>query len=107
MWMLTTCAVEPPRITGDSPFGVHDMAGNVAEWSADWFTFSNSAFWSAATVQNPLCGDSCPDQLRERVVRNGCWHLDELHFLRSASRYYGRPMDRSDGVGFRCARDLP
>ena len=29
---------------GDSPYGLHDMAGNAAEWTLDWFSFNYNAF---------------------------------------------------------------
>lgn len=86
--------------------GLFDLAGSVAEWTAD-----NSArypsCWLSAT--NPLCNN---DQTGDRVRRGGSWGVyvndAELPFLRSASRNGSTSSNReSGGSGFRCARSVP
>jgi formylglycine-generating enzyme required for sulfatase activity len=86
--------------------GLFDMAGSVAEWTAD--NASNyPSCWLSAT--NPLCNN---DPGRERVRRGGSWGVyvndAELPFLRSASRNGRLPGFNDSGAnGFRCARSVP
>jgi formylglycine-generating enzyme required for sulfatase activity len=84
---------------GVSPYGIHDMAGNVLEWVADWF---DASYYSRSPEKNPrgpLSGE-------RRVLRGGSWDLDPV-FLRSTSRFqlYGSPVNRGNSTGFRCARE--
>jgi formylglycine-generating enzyme required for sulfatase activity len=79
--------------------GIRDLAGNVAEWVADWY---HADFYAtpASRVDNPLG----PQSGDERVVRGGSW--DELPFFaRSVQRGAMLPTDTSQRVGFRCAAD--
>src|ERR1019366_4325980 len=72
-----TCAVGSfPE--GDAPGGIHDLAGNVWEW-----TGSN---WD----------------VDHRVYRGGSWHSDAATHPRAAERGHQPPGFRSDSVGFRC-----
>jgi formylglycine-generating enzyme required for sulfatase activity len=84
--------------SGQSVYGVHDMAGNVMEWVADWY--------------RPYPGnDYVSEDFGEkfRVTRGGGWggvgHYVISHFYRSAYRSYLPPRARFDDLGFRCARD--
>jgi formylglycine-generating enzyme required for sulfatase activity len=81
---------------GATPAGLMDMAGNVAEWTADAFC--------------PYDNKTCPSQ--ERVVRGGSWRDREPFSVRSTYRT-GQPEvpEGKEGgaynfVGFRCAADL-
>lgn len=85
---------------GISPYGVHDMSGNVMEWVADWYqAYPDSDYLS-------------PDYGTQfRVVRGGSWggigHYTLSDFFRAAYRFYLRPDVMYKDLGFRCAMDAP
>ena len=69
---------------GSTPEGIADLAGNVWEWSADWFDSSEES----------------------RSQRGGSW-TNYVTGLRAAYRYSYQPGNRYVNLGFRCARDVP
>ncbi len=86
------------RPAGDSPYGVHDMAGNVLEWVADWY---DAAYYSK-------CSSGCtnpqgPATGVQRVLRSSAWFMDAPH-LRLAIRASENPASQVDFFGFRCAK---
>lgn len=89
-----TCAIGSFP-AGASPFGVLDMAGNVPEWTADWYAGYPS---DGGTERNP----SGPASGTSRVFRGGYWHSSFPSPVRAASRNSIDPAYR-DYVGFRCA----
>ncbi len=80
---------------GASPSDVLDMAGNVAEWVADWF---DSSYYS----QSPLSDPMGPLATGARVVRGGSW-LDDPNMVRSDLRLGYPPDSAYIDLGFRCA----
>ena len=85
------------RPAGRSPFGVDDVAGNAAEWVADWFSES----FSRDDVRNP----KGPPSGTAKVIRGGGWH-DPPDRLKASRRTYASPTVRNSDVGFRCAMDF-
>lgn len=75
---------------GVSPVGAYDMAGNVFEWTADWYGVD------AYTIGPPSEGI-------QRALRGGSWG-DFGFLLRAANRGRLAPSVAFNFVGFRCAR---
>ncbi len=81
---------------GDSPYGCSDLAGNVWEWTADWYS-------SSYLNQNPRANPTGAYSGQSRVMRGGSWH-NEGWYIRSTYRNWDPPTERNDSLGFRCAR---
>jgi formylglycine-generating enzyme required for sulfatase activity len=80
---------------GRSPFGVHDLAGNAAEWVADWYAES----FPRVDRRNP----AGPQSGTKKVVRGGD-RFDGSDRIAATRRYFADPDHRSEQIGFRCAK---
>jgi len=96
---------------GTSPFGVLDMAGNVAEWVNDFYSFN----YSLENILNPtgpvtsssfnrvVRGGSLGDaEINIRVSKRSSVLGSNLKAVPGSSSYLG---DFSPRIGFRCAED--
>jgi formylglycine-generating enzyme required for sulfatase activity len=87
------------RDAGHSPYGVHDLAGNLYEWVTDWY---DDAFYTQNSPSNPRG----PGEGTAKVQRGGSY-INSPYRLRSAFRTKGDPTEHDPHVGFRCAQDAP
>jgi len=80
-------------------YGLHDMAGNVWEWCADWY---DEGYYAQSLPENP----KGPSSGTSRVLRGGSWaHSKEA--LRVYKRYHIDPKRSFPHIGFRCASETP
>jgi len=85
-------------VDGRSPYGLHHMAGNAAEWVEDWFGIDYYMTMPDRNPRGPVNG-------RYKVVRGGSWKSTPA-LLRSATRSGAIPDQRAATIGFRCARSV-
>jgi formylglycine-generating enzyme required for sulfatase activity len=93
---------------GQSPYGVHDMVGNLWEWTADWYE---------AYPGHQLAGEFFNEKIGQRfkVIRGLSWgmvghyaiedmHVIMAHYGRAAYRLFFHPDGTLEDVGFRCVK---
>ena len=81
--------------SGASPLGLEDLAGNVYEWTSDWY-----GPYAAGDVTNP----HGPASGEFRAARGGGFDDDLPTRVRAAFRVAVGPEGRDSRLGFRCAR---
>ena len=84
------------RPLGASPWGAQDMAGNVWEWTSDWY---DAHYYAKSPARDPRG----PEQGRLKVMRGGCW-ASGADSLRTSCRKAELPGTWAPNVGFRCVR---
>jgi formylglycine-generating enzyme required for sulfatase activity len=82
---------------GDSPYGAADMAGNVLEWTADYYS---AGYYGVAPVDDP----AGPPSGGFRSVHGGSAEMDDAGEFRPAKRTIRDPDTTDWDLGFRCAR---
>jgi formylglycine-generating enzyme required for sulfatase activity len=77
--------------SGDGPFGICDMAGNVGEWCEDFY---DENYYDVCPRDDP----SGPSSGIWHATRGGDW---DFGVRRSADRWYQAPMWGDRSLGFR------
>jgi len=81
-----------------SPYGAYNMAGNVHEWTNDWY---GEDYYASSPYENP----SGPENGDYKVFRGASWFNGNFQ-TRTTYRYPKLPVLTYMANGFRCAKSV-
>ena len=85
-------------------FGLFDMAGNVAEWTASAYSTSSNMSIHDLNPEFPyMARKEDPNTLKRKVIKGGSWK-DISYYLQCGVRTYEYQYEGRSYIGFRCVR---
>lgn len=87
-----------------NPYGLYDMAGNVAEWTST--AFFEAGYETIDDLNPELQYNAKPDDppvMKRKVIRGGSWK-DMSYFIRNSTRSFEYQDTVKSYIGFRCVR---
>ncbi len=92
-----------------NPYGLYDMAGNVWEWTADWYRADAYAGRQAGITVDPSGPAQPLDAMRRKAQRGGSFlcHASYCSRYRPAARQGAAADSGTSHAGARCAKSLP
>ena len=85
-------------------FGLYDMSGNVAEWTASSYSSTSNAHVHDMNPEFPyVARKDDPEILKRKVLKGGSWK-DISYYIQCGVRTYEYQYESRSYIGFRCVR---